>query len=261
MKFHKSNDRLAAAISLLAAFGLATLTAPQSCGLSSAQAAQGAPQIVSCSPTRGATDVDPALKEITVTFDQDMGEGMSWTGGGPEVPTTPEGKQAHWRDKRTCVLPVKLQSGRHYRVGINSPSHRNFRSAAGVPALTSAVWFTTSGTPDTTKPEPKVPKVVSATPAMGAQDVSPDLKELRVTFNVPMGRGFSWTGGGPEYPTTPEGKKPFWTEDHKTCVLPVELKPDSQYRLGLNSPSYRGFQSAEGVPLAPVGYTFKTGAK
>jgi hypothetical protein len=64
-------------------------------GLSSAQAAQGAPQIVSTSPTRGASDVDPAIKEITVTFDQDMEEGMSWTGGGPEFPSIPEGKQGH----------------------------------------------------------------------------------------------------------------------------------------------------------------------
>lgn len=239
--------------------GLALLA--QSGGLSSARAAQGPPQIVSTTPARGASDVDPALKEITVTFDQDMEEGMSWTGAGPEVPPTPEGKQAHWRDKRTCVLPVKLQSGHHYRVGINSVSYRNFRSAAGAPALTSAIWFTTSGTSDEPKRDTQVPKIVSMKPPMGSQDVSPDVKELRVTFSVPMGGGFSWTGGGPQFPTSPEGKKPFWTEDHKTCVLPVELKPNSQYRLGLNSPSYKGFQSAAGVPLTPMVYTFKTSAK
>jgi hypothetical protein len=239
--------------------GLALLA--QSGGLSSAQAAQGAPQIVSCSPARGATDVDPALKEITVTFDQDMEEGMSWTGGGPEFPQISEGQKVHWRDKRTCVLPVKLQSGHHYRVGINSPSYRNFRSTAGVPALTSAIWFTTSGTSDVPKPETQAPRIVSMEPPIGAQDVRPDLKELRVTFNVPMGGGFSWTGGGPEFPTIPEGQKPFWTEDHKTCVLPVELKPNSQYRLGLNSQSFKNFRSADGVPLAPVVYTFKTSAQ
>jgi hypothetical protein len=233
----------------------------QSGGLSSAQAAQGAPQIVSSSPARGASDVDPGLKEVTVTFDQDMEEGMSWTGGGPEFPSIPQGQKAHWRDKRTCVLPVKLQSGHRYRVGINSVSYRNFRSGTGVPALTSAIWFTTSGTSDAPKRDPQVPKIVSLKPAYGESDVSPDLKELRVTFNVPMGEGFSWTGGGPEFPTIPEGKKPFWTEDHKTCVLPVELKPNSQYRLGLNSQSYKGFKSAGGMPLTPVVYTFKTSAK
>jgi hypothetical protein len=71
--------------------GLALIA--QSDGPSSAQAAQGAPQIVSTSPARGASDVDPALNEITVTFDQDMGGGMSWTGGGPEFPHTPEGQR------------------------------------------------------------------------------------------------------------------------------------------------------------------------
>jgi hypothetical protein len=76
-----------------------------------------------------------------------------------------------------------------------------------------------------------------------------------------MGDGCSWTGSGPQFPTIPEGKKPFWTEDHKTCVLPVELKPNSQYRLGLNSQSFRNFKSAEGVSLSPVVYTFKTSAK
>jgi len=156
---------------------------------------------------------------------------------------------------------VKLQGGHRYRVGINSPSFRNFRSASGVPAPTSAIYFTTSGTSDAPKGETQVPKIVSLKPSNGAQDVSPDLKELRVTFNVPMGGGCSWTGGGPEFPTIPEGKKPFWTEDHKTCVLPVELKPASQYRLGLNSQSFRNFKSADGVPLTPIVYTFKTSAK
>lgn len=252
----KTNRWLALAAGLFTSLALIA----QSGGLSSAQADQGAPQIVSSSPARAAAEVDPALKEITVTFDQDMEEGMSWTGGGPELPPTPEGQKAHWRDKRTCVLPVKLQGGHHYRVGINSVSYRNFRSATGVPALTSAIWFTTSGTSDGPKRDTQVPKIVSMKPPMGSQDVSPDVKDLRVTFSVPMGGGFSWTGGGPQFPTGPEGKKPFWTEDHKTCVLPVELKPNSQYRLGLNSPSYKGFQSAGGVPLAPVVYTFKTSA-
>jgi RNA polymerase sigma-70 factor (ECF subfamily) len=239
--------------------GLALIT--QFGGLSSAQAGQGAPQIVSTSPARGASDVDPALKEITVTFDQDMGGGMSWTGGGPEFPSIPDGKQAHWRDKRTCVLPVKLQAGHHYRVGINSQSFRNFRSEAGVPALTSAIYFTTEGTSDGSQAQPKVPKIVKVEPPLGAKDVSPDLKELRVTFDVPMGKGCSWTGGGPQFPTILEGKKAFWTEDSKTCVLPVELRPNWQYRLGLNSQSFRNFKSAAGVSLPPVVYTFKTSAQ
>jgi hypothetical protein len=102
-----------------------------------------APKIVSTQPVNGATGVDPGLTEITVTFDQDMDEGFSWTGGGPECPSSPQGARAHWQDKRTCVLPVALQSGHHYRVGINSPSYRNFRSTGGQPVASSSISFTT----------------------------------------------------------------------------------------------------------------------
>ena len=221
------------------------------------QKADGPPRIIATSPRIGATDVDPALKEITVTFDRDMDGGMSWTGSGPNFPKSPEGAKAHWRDKRTCVLPVKLQAGRSYRVGINSMSYHGFCGANGIAATPSAITFRTSGAGI----EAKAPEIVSLDPPNGAREVSPAVKELRVTFNVPMGDEFSWTGGGPNFPKIPDGKKPYWTRDGKTCVLPVELKPGSEYALGLNSPSFKGFQSDEGVPLNPVSYTFKTSDK
>ncbi|HTL18835.1 MAG TPA: Ig-like domain-containing protein, partial [Patescibacteria group bacterium] len=102
-----------------------------------------APKILFTKPADGATDVDPELREITVTFDQDMGEGCSWTGSGPEFPASPEGEKVQWRGKRTCVLPVKLEPKHHYRVGINAPSFRNFRSAAGNSVEPASVSFMT----------------------------------------------------------------------------------------------------------------------
>ncbi len=225
------------------------------CGLTLAgvrATAAGAPQIVSTSPERGASDVDPALREITVTFDCDMAPGFSWTGGGPEFPAGQPGQKPYWRDKRTCVLPVQLESGSSYRVGINAPSFKNFRSADGTPAGISEIRFTTKG------PRAAKPRIVKLVPLNGAKDVDPGLTELRVTFSVPMGGGFSWVGGGQQYPTMPEGKKPYWTEDKKTCVLPVQLQPNWEYHLGFNSPSFKNFRSETGVPLDPVPYTFKT---
>jgi hypothetical protein len=102
-----------------------------------------APKVIRTSPTNGATDVDPAITEITVTFDQDMGKGFSWTGGGPEYPASPEGQNVEWRGKRTCVLPVKLEPGHHYRVGINSRSYRNFCSVSGQSVEPTSISFTT----------------------------------------------------------------------------------------------------------------------
>jgi beta-lactamase regulating signal transducer with metallopeptidase domain len=258
-KFKKSNRWPVAAMAAFAALALVALTDAQSAP--GAADEQGPPTIVSTSPKVGETDVDPTVAEITVTFDRDMGSGFSWTGGGPEYPPAAEGKKAQWRDKRTCVMPVKLEAGHYYRVGINSKSFQNFKSAKGVPALPSAIYFTTKGASEDLKARTSKPQIVELVPKNGAQDVNPKLAELRVTFSVPMGRGLSWVGGGPEFPKTPEGKKAYWTEDQKTCVLPVQLEPGRNYRLGLNSQRFMNFQSASGVPLDPVSYSFRTKAE
>jgi hypothetical protein len=219
------------------------------------------PRIVATSPKIGQTDVPPSTAEITVTFDRDMAEGFSWTGGGPEYPLGIEGKKPFWRDKRTCVMPVKLARAKFYRVGINSTSFQNFQSVEGFPADPAAIYFTTVGASPAMLLKVKKPKIVSMSPANGAKNVDPAIRSLKITFNVPMGGGFSWTGGGPNFPTIPPGKKPSWSPDRRTCILPVELKPDWDYRLGLNSRSHKNFQSAGGIPLDPVEYTFSTKGK
>jgi beta-lactamase regulating signal transducer with metallopeptidase domain len=146
-KFRRTSHGPALAGVLFIGLGLLTLTDAQTSGKKSDQGAEGgqAPNIVSTSPAVGATDIDPGLKEITVTFDQDMRSGFSWTGGGPDYPSIPEGQKPQWRDKRTCVLPVKIEAGHYYRVGINSSSYRAFRSEAGASAEPSAIYFTTRG--------------------------------------------------------------------------------------------------------------------
>jgi len=222
------------------------------------------PHVVSTSPAVGATDVDPALTEITATFDQDMGGGMSWTGGGRQFPPTREGERAQWRDKRTCVLPVKLEVGHYYRVGINSTGHQNFGNDHGVAAPPSAIYFTTRGASEELKAKTILPRVVRFEPDNGAQNVSPAVTELRVTFSVPMGGGMSWCTAGDDdhdYPYGPEGKRAYWTEDKMTCVAPVQLKPGKTYRVKLNDTGYNNFGSEAGVPLEPVSYTFKTSDK
>jgi beta-lactamase regulating signal transducer with metallopeptidase domain len=224
----------------------------------SAGAAAGpAPQIVSTEPAFNAKEVDPSVAVLRVTFDQDMAQSFSWTGGPPAFPETAGAPR--WVDKRTCELPVKLEAGRVYRVGFNSKSHQNFKSEAGVPTPPKVLAFATKGA----KPEDlealNPPKVVSMAPEAGAKDVDPKLDKLTVTFDRPMGGGFSWTGSGEAYPESTD--KPAWSEDGKTCTMPVRLKPNWNYRLGLNSPSHINFQSEAGVPLQPVEWTFTTGAE
>jgi len=101
------------------------------------------PVVVRMEPANGATNVDAAVvKELRVTFDVDMDtKGYSWCGGGDTFPKTTGNPK--WIDKRTCVLPVALESGRNYLLGINAPSFKNFKSQAGVPVDPVTYKFST----------------------------------------------------------------------------------------------------------------------
>jgi len=217
------------------------------------------PQIAKTDPEIGATGVDPKLAQITVTFDRDMGGGMSWTGGPPNFPPVNKRRKVMWKkDKHTCVLPVRLAKGRFYRLGINSKSNRNFKSTDGVSVPPAVIYFTTAGASKAIEGRVQPPEIVESIPENGSSDVDPATAELRVTFNVPMGEGMSWTGSAAQFPDSPEGKDASWSEDGKTCILPIALDPGREYQLGLNSFSHNNFQSKWGVPLKPVRFKFRT---
>jgi len=106
----------------------------------------------------------------------------------------------------------------------------------------------------------KRPKVVSMTPANGAQNVSPDLAEIKVVFDRTMlDRSWAMVGGGPNFPeiTGP----PHYDAALTTWTVPVKLKSDWSYEFWLNRGQFDTFRSAEGVPLDPVHVTFKTAAQ
>jgi hypothetical protein len=225
-----------------------------------------APKIRKSNPEIGATDVDPRLGVLTVTFNMPMAAGFSWTGDGPSYPKSPEGEKPRWSaDGKTCTLPVTLEPGTHYELGLNSVSHKNFSSKWGVPLEPVVFTFTTAGDAPAARAaggdlgtKGTTPRIVKMVPENGDKKVDPSLTEIQVTFDRPMGKGFSWTGGGKDFPTVPEGQKPTWSADGMTATLPVSLKPNASYRLGLNSPSFKNFASADGVPLEPVVYKFHT---
>lgn len=102
------------------------------------------------------------------------------------------------------------------------------------------------------------PKVIESVPANGATDVDPALREIRVTFDQDMNRAsYSWVGGGPQYPAT--RGKPRWVSA-RTCVLPVVLKPNHEYRLSVNNQQFGNFRSKTGESAVPYPLSFKTGA-
>ena len=107
--------------------------------------AKAAPVIVVTTPQAMQSDVDPALERIEVTFDRPMRDkSWSWTGGGDTYPQM-TGKPFYDEKRMTCTMPVKLEPGKVYWVGINSPSHRNFVSEEGVASPWYVLLFSTRG--------------------------------------------------------------------------------------------------------------------
>jgi RNA polymerase sigma-70 factor (ECF subfamily) len=102
--------------------------------------------VVRTTPEAGADDVDPAITEIKVTFSKDMTEGsFSWSTMSKESFPTVDGKPAYEDDKRTCVLPVKLEPGKTYAIWLNSAKFGNFKDADGRSAVPYLLVFRTKG--------------------------------------------------------------------------------------------------------------------
>lgn len=102
------------------------------------------PVVVQTVPEAGATDVDPALKELKVTFSSPM-QDQSWSWSTYGADTFPEvsGPIRYEPDGRTCVLPVKLKPGRTYATWLNSQSFQNFQDRQGRPAVPYLLIFET----------------------------------------------------------------------------------------------------------------------
>jgi RNA polymerase sigma-70 factor (ECF subfamily) len=102
------------------------------------------PVVVKTVPEAGADGVDPKLNEIKVTFSKDMEDGTwSWSALSKESYPDGDGKPKYLADKRTCVLPVKLQPGKTYAIWVNSSKFRNFKDSGGQSAVPYLLVFKT----------------------------------------------------------------------------------------------------------------------
>lgn len=102
------------------------------------------PVVVKTVPEAGAGEVDPNLMEIKVTFSKDMqDDSWSWTTLSKESFPKLDGKPKYLADKRTCVLPVKLEPGKTYAIWVNSEKFGNFKDSDGRSAVPFLLVFKT----------------------------------------------------------------------------------------------------------------------
>jgi len=139
-----------------------------------------APSVVETTPVTFADDVDPSLDKITVTFDRPMmDKSWSWTGGGETYPES-AGNISYDANRTTCTMPVKLQPGKVYWVGVNSPSHRNFKTPDRVPAKWYIILFATRSADGKPTPLPadmlKRAKAINAAAATQQAEPSEQVK-------------------------------------------------------------------------------------
>jgi archaellin len=102
------------------------------------------PVVVKSTPEAGADGVDPSTTQISVTFSKNMqGGSWSWCVLSKETyPGTGETPK-YLENKRTCVLPVKLQPGKTYAVWINSDNFHDFKDTKGQLAVPYLLVFKT----------------------------------------------------------------------------------------------------------------------
>ncbi len=97
------------------------------------------------------------------------------------------------------------------------------------------------------------PKLVSIDPAPGSV-VPANHPALVVIFDRRM-KDMSWSiVGAPE--DIPESGDPRYEQGGTRFVMPWTLTAGRTYKLAMNSARFRGFRSAEGVPLDPVELSF-----
>jgi RNA polymerase sigma-70 factor (ECF subfamily) len=113
--------------------------------------------------------------------------------------------------------------------------------------------------PETPLASPTIPPVVIASfPESGSAEVDSAIKELSVTFSMPMTTA-QWSCVKIADAHWPElTGEPRFLENARTCVMPVRLKPGTTYAVWLNLDKYQLFQGTNGLPSVPYLLVFKT---
>lgn len=111
---------------------------------------------VGSNPPDGATNVDPATREITVAFPSDM-RTDSYSVVVVEGGTVPEavGSDPYtFRGARTFVMSVKLAPNTAYAFGLNSDRRQGFKTADGTPLPPTVIRFRTGTGQPIPPPQP-----------------------------------------------------------------------------------------------------------
>jgi len=218
-------------------------------------------RIISTTPKFWEVGVSPStVKLVTVSFDQVMRSGFWDFLGTNTLPPPTNYETTMGADLKSFGMKVSLQSGKVYILGLNERGIPGvgFQNEVGVSAKPTYLVFQTAGNPSL---EDAPPRVLSALPGSGAQDVNPSTtKAITVNFDKamePKKHGFHLFED--KQPVDLKAVAFTYSGDGKTFTLNYPLKPSMHYEVQMNSTEDIGFAATNRVPLWPVHFGFSTG--
>jgi len=104
------------------------------------------------------------------------------------------------------------------------------------------------------------PRVIATFPLNGDQDVDPKITEISVTFDEEMDNT-SWSWAYRDSSKIPEMPgDPYYTDQNRKNILPVQLEPNKQYVLWINTAKFNYFKDKSGNSVVPYEFKFRTRA-
>jgi len=102
------------------------------------------PRVVDTFPPNGSEDVDPAINEISVTFNEEMmDQNWSWAYENENEFPNIKGQSYYTENFTKNVLPVRLEPNKEYVIWINTQQFQNFKDKSGNPAVPFKFTFKT----------------------------------------------------------------------------------------------------------------------
>lgn len=109
-----------------------------------------------------------------------------------------------------------------------------------------------------TKIDELPPVVIKTIPTSGEQNVAPSLKELQIIFSKKM-TDKSWSLVKVNDESFPKINGSIrYLEDQKTLVVPLQLEPNKDYIIWVNSEGYQNFKDINGKSAVPYLLKFHT---
>ena len=164
------------------------------------------PVVIRSLPICGAELVDPNIQELSVTFDHALVEGQwSWAPSPGGIVPVVSGAPHFLADRRTWVLPVRLQPNTAYALALNYGKERKFRDPQAAVALPWILRFTTGAAGDRDPDQALLSQATQVADAL----VREDFASVAGRFDATMRKGFDAQRIGEVWQTTVADYGPF----------------------------------------------------